>query len=91
VAQPAEQLIHLEVWTLAFGGCHHQWVLACKEVLERPVLLLPSRPDDGNNPVIAMGWLQVLLLHLPDKLWQCSKTINNVNTEHLGYVLIPHS
>jgi hypothetical protein len=86
--QPSEQLVDLEVWTLGFWRGSHQWILACKEVPERPVHLLPSRPDDRRDPVVAMGGLLLLQLHLLDKLWIWRQAINNVDSNHLKDVLV---
>jgi hypothetical protein len=68
VTQSLEQLVDLEVWILCFWRGIHQRILARKEVPERPVLLLLSRPDDRHDPVIAVGGLLFLWLHLLDEL-----------------------
>jgi hypothetical protein len=88
VTQPLEQLDDLEVWTLGFLRRSHQWILACKEVPEQPVLLLPSRHNDSRDPVIAMGGLLFLQLHLLDKLWTWCQAVDNVDSNHLKDVLV---
>jgi hypothetical protein len=52
------------------------------------VLLLPSRPDDRRNPVVAVGGLLFLWLHLLDELQTRCQAINNVDSNHLKDVLI---
>jgi hypothetical protein len=86
--QPSEQLVDLEVWTLVFWRGSHQRILTRKEVREQPVLLLPSRPHDRRDPVIAMGGLLFLRLHLLDELRTWCQAIDYVDSNHLKDVLV---
>jgi hypothetical protein len=54
----------------------------CKEVPEQPVLLLPSRPNDRRDPVVAMGGLLFLRLNLLDELRTGCQAINNIDSNH---------
>ncbi len=55
---------------------------------ERSVLLLPSRPQDSRNPVVAVGGLMLLVLHHLDELRSRCESINDVDREHLHDVLV---
>ena len=52
------------------------------------MLLLPTRPNDGRNPVVAMGGLALLVLHLPGQLGGWRETVNDVHAKHCRYVLV---
>lgn len=52
------------------------------------MLLLPSRPDDGRNPVVAVGGLALLILHLLRQLGRWCQAVDDLNAEHCGDVLV---
>ena len=80
--QPTKELIEFEVQALTFWKGLHQGILCCKEVPELPVLLLPASAHYRRNPVIAMGWLLHLGLHLLGQLWRRCEAINDVHSKH---------
>ncbi len=68
VMQPTKELVDLEVRALTFWRGQHHGILGRKEMPESPVLLLPASAHHRRNPVLAVGRLVDLALHLLGQL-----------------------